>query len=114
MQPSWDSLAPHLDDALAELPEGWRIPVILHYLQGGPYGRIASELGVSRSTAPRRVEAGAARLCHRLKRMGVVVSVGALAELLADNAICPVPATLQAGLLKLAIAGVGGDADQAG
>lgn len=105
--PAWAELAPHVDQALAELPEELRAPLVLHYLEAKSQVQVAQELGVNQSTVSRRIEKGTEQLQARLKKLGVVASAAVLAGLLSENAAMAAPSTLIASLGKMALAGVG-------
>ena len=106
-EPSWAEIAPHVDEALEQLPEELRVPLLLGYLNERSQSQIAEELGVSQSTVSRRIEKGIDELRSKLKRAGVIVSVAALGALLAENAATAAPPTLTTALGKMALAGIG-------
>ena len=107
-EPTWQDIAPGVDQALEELPDELRVPVVLHYLEGRTQAEVSQELGVNQSTVSRRLEKGVDELREKLRRAGVVVSVSLLATLLTGNAAsAAVPATLTASLVKVGLAGVG-------
>ena len=106
----WQEIAPHVDQALAELPEDLRMPLILHYLVARSQRDIAGELGVNQSTVSRRIDKGLDELRKRLKKAGIVPSVTVLGTLLSENAIAAAPPTLMAALGKMAMAGTRGSA----
>lgn len=108
--PDWELLCPHIDAALAELPEDLREALVMQFLEGRAQWEIARELGVSQPTVSRRVASGIDRLRATLASRGITSSVGGLAVALPSigSAGQTVPATLQASLGKLAISGVGG------
>lgn len=106
-EPTWREIAPHIDEALAELPEDIRAPLVLHYLEDRSQEEVAAELEVNQSTVSRRLEKGVAELREKLRKAGVVASAALLATLLGQEAAQAAPATLVASLGKMAIAGVG-------
>ena len=106
-EPTWEEIAPHVDEVLAGLPEGQRAPLVLHYLHGRTQTDVAAELGVSRATVSRRIDGGMEQLRAGLEKMGVVPSIGVLAVMLAQHSSVAPPAALMVGLAKMAIAGVG-------
>ena len=71
-EPTWAELAPRVDDAVAELPEEVRVPVILHFLEGKSQTEIAQELDINQSTVSRRIEKGLSELREKLRQAGVV------------------------------------------
>lgn len=106
-EPAWSDIAPYVDQALEELPEHLRAPIILHYLEGRSQGQMAAELGIDQSTVSRLLKKALTELRERLKAAGVVPSLAVLAGLLAGNAATAAPETLAASVGKMAIAGVG-------
>ena len=104
-EPTWAEVSLAVDEALEELPEELRAPLVLHYLRGCTQAEAAAQLGVNQSTVSRRIERGLAELRGVLKRVGLVASVVALATLLAENAACAAPAGLMTALGKMALAG---------
>jgi hypothetical protein len=113
-EPTWHDIAPYVDAALAELDEGLREPLVLHFLQDKTHAQTAAELGVSRPTVTRRIEAGVEALRAKLRQAGVAVSLSGLAGVLAQTPDTQLPAELSASLGKLALAGVGPQATATG
>jgi len=103
----WPDIAPHVDEALAELPEELRTALVVHFLRGLTQQETAAELGVDQSTVSRRIEKGLDDLREKLRQAGVVASVAALGTLLSENAATAAPATLLTSLGKMAMSGVG-------
>jgi len=97
-----------VDQAVEELSEELRLPVILHFLQGHTQTEVADELGVNQSTISRRIEKGVEELRAKLAEAGVVVSAAVLPGLLLDHAVIAAPASLLAALGKLALSGFTG------
>lgn len=106
-EPTWREIAPQVDKALDDLDEELRLPVILHFLHGKSQEQIADELGVHRSTVSRRIERGVNELRGKLRMTCLAPSAAVLMAMMAGKTACEVPATLLAGLGKMAIAGVG-------
>jgi RNA polymerase sigma factor (sigma-70 family) len=105
--PTWEAVAPVVDQALDQLPEDLRNPLVLHYLQGKDQTEVAEKLGISQSTVSRRLETGVDELRKKLQTAGIVASVAILANLLTAHAATAAPAALVAVLGKMAMAGVG-------
>jgi RNA polymerase sigma factor (sigma-70 family) len=105
---SWREIQGLLDDELARLPEQYRSPLILCYLEGMTRDEAAQQLGWRLATFRGRLERGRERLRARLTRRGLTLSAalfgGALAEGSAPAAVPPalVVFTVQAGLLYAA------------
>jgi RNA polymerase sigma factor (sigma-70 family) len=106
-EPTWDDIAAEVDQAIDELPERLREPLVLHFLEGKPQTAIAEELGVSQPAVSMRINRGIERLRRHLRRTGVVLPAGALAALLSTHATEAAPPTLVASLGRIALAGVG-------
>ncbi len=60
-----------LQSALNELPDNYRIPVILHYLHGMTHEEISKALRVPRNTVSSRLRRSLAKLRPKLKRAGL-------------------------------------------
>ncbi len=113
-EPTWDDISPHVDKAIAELPEPLRAPLVMHYLEGLPQTRIAEELGVNQSTVSRRIEKALHEVSARLKKAGVAAPALLLALLLEREASAAcAPASLMTALGKMAILRPRPDAGQA-
>lgn len=53
--------------AIAELPLAWRVPLVLHEIEGWPYAEVARELGWREGTVKSRIHRGRQRLKQRLE-----------------------------------------------
>src|SRR5438309_4336818 len=81
---TWRELRAVLDAELAQLPEKWRLPLILCYLEGRTQVEAAQELGWSKSTLVRRLDDARAVLGRRLTRKGVVWPAALASVLFSD------------------------------
>jgi RNA polymerase sigma factor (sigma-70 family) len=93
---TWRKVRDVLDAELQQLPEKWRLPLILCYLEGRTQDETAGQLGWSKRTLRRRLEEARAALGRRLTRRGVVWPAALAAVLLSD---CVAPAALAPGLV---------------
>jgi RNA polymerase sigma factor (sigma-70 family) len=84
---TWQDVRPVLDEEIQRLPEKYRLPVILCYLEGHTNDEAARLLSCPRGTIATRLARARERLRFRLLRRGVTLSVGTLAAILTDNAL---------------------------
>jgi len=100
-----------LDEELNRLPEKYRAPLVLCYLEGKTNDEAADQLGCSRGTIATRLSRGRDRLRNGLVRRGVTVSGAVLVALLGQSvAKAAVPAGLTATTAKAATAVAAGKA----
>jgi RNA polymerase sigma factor (sigma-70 family) len=66
-----------LDKELAQLPEKYRDPITLHYLEGLSFEEIGKRLGLSTAAVDGRLKRGRKDLRLRLARRGITLSVAA-------------------------------------
>lgn len=99
----WHKLAPVLDEEISRLPEKYRRPFVLCYVEGKTTDEVAEDLGCPRGTVGSRLAWARERLRSRLTRRGVALSATGLATLLAEKtAVASVPAPLVANIVKAA------------
>jgi RNA polymerase sigma factor (sigma-70 family) len=93
-----------LDEALRQLPEKYRAPLVLCYLEGKTHEEACRQLGCPLATLRSWVARGRSLLRTRLARRGLVLSEAAVATaLLASTAVAAVPAALLHPTLKAAV-----------
>jgi RNA polymerase sigma factor (sigma-70 family) len=82
----WRDLRPVLDEAVASLPERYRVPVVLCYLEGRTVSEVARQLGSPRGTVAANLARGRQRLRARLTRQGLALSAAFLGAVLSQRA----------------------------
>ena len=108
LNPHWEYLKPLLDVELGALPEKYRLPVILHHLEGRGIEDASRLLGWKTGTFASRLGRGKELLKERLARRGAVLSVSVLAALLSANAsAAPMPPAFIMGTAHAALAFAG-------
>jgi RNA polymerase sigma factor (sigma-70 family) len=81
---SWREAIAVLHEELDRLPDRYRLPLLLCYLQGLSRDETAAQLGWTAGAVKGRLETGRKQLRARLARRGVDLSAGLLAALTAD------------------------------
>ncbi|HZV04835.1 MAG TPA: sigma-70 family RNA polymerase sigma factor [Gemmataceae bacterium] len=76
MEFEWQDLRAVLDEEVNRLPERYRVPVVLCYLQGQTNAEAARRLGCSRGTVATLLARARDKLRRRLTQRGVGLSVG--------------------------------------
>jgi RNA polymerase sigma factor (sigma-70 family) len=87
----WRDLRPVLDEEIHALPEKYRTPFILCYLEGLTNEEAAGHLGCPRGTVLSRLSWARQRLRDRLTRRGLALSAGALTAALASSTATAAP-----------------------
>lgn len=99
-----------LDEELGRLPERFRLPVLLCYVEGHTTEQAARLLGCPRGTILSRLAAARKRLGARLARRGVGLSAAGVVTMLADQTL---DAAVPAALVTVAVRGAAGQAGSA-
>jgi RNA polymerase sigma factor (sigma-70 family) len=102
-QPAATEWGSALDEELQRLPEKFRAPLILCYLQAKTRDEATQELGWKASTFKGRLEWGRKLLRQRLARRGLTWSAVLLAAAVGPAAVAAVPAPLAIALVQSAL-----------
>ncbi len=111
---SWRELRGVLDEELGRLPEKYRAPLLLCYLEGLTRDEAAQRLGVGVNRLRARLDYGRQLLRGRLSRRGVGLPTALLAGLLLREAQAAVPAHVLASTTQAAALTAAGQALPAG
>jgi RNA polymerase sigma factor (sigma-70 family) len=91
----WNDLRSVLDESVNSLPDKYRVPFVLHYLQGVTVSEVARRLNCPRGSVATRLLRARERLRARLVRRGVTLSAACLLAALSE-ASASVPSSLVA------------------
>ena len=97
-----------LDAALVGLPETYRTPLILHYLEGLPQAEVARRMGIKENTIAMRISRGRGMLREQLERLGapaaalgLLLAVSQPLPAHAYDELCRLPDRLREGTIPL-------------
>jgi RNA polymerase sigma factor (sigma-70 family) len=111
---AWQDLQETLEEALGQVPEKYRAPLLLCYLQGKTQEEAARQLGCPLGTVRSRLARGRDRLKELLERRAVRLSATALAAALAGSgASAAVPSPLLKATARAALEYAAGGAPTA-
>lgn len=97
----WADVSPHVDQALAELPDDTRLLLVRHFLQKVSQCQLATEMNTSPATISRRIKSAVDALRAQLARRGVCIGAALLFSLLREHSAHAAPAELLLELGKI-------------
>jgi RNA polymerase sigma factor (sigma-70 family) len=100
---SWGEVRAALHAELAALPERFREPLVLCYLEGLTQDEAARRLGWTAATVKGRLQRGRERLRRRLVRRGLGLAALGAAALTGEASAAPVPAALATAAVRAAL-----------
>ena len=104
-EPSWNDIEPVVDEAVQELPERIRVPVILHFYEGRTQEAIDGLTGAPRSTVANRIKRGVEEVRKSLLRRGLEIPAATLTAFLTAELVSAAPVGVTMSLGKAALAG---------
>ncbi len=90
----WSAIAPHVDEAVAALPDTDRTAILLRYFENKSLREIGAALGTTDDAAQKRVSRALDQLRTALTRRGLTVTAAGLATDLSAHAILTAPVAL--------------------
>jgi RNA polymerase sigma factor (sigma-70 family) len=93
-QTTWDQLAPHLEEAMAQLKRGEREVILWRYFERKTAQEIGVRLGLGPAAAQKRVSRAVDRLRGIFAKRGLTITGASLAAILSADAVKAAPASL--------------------
>jgi RNA polymerase sigma-70 factor (ECF subfamily) len=97
----WADVSPHVDEALADLPDETRMLLVRHFLQNVSQCQLAGELGTSPATVSRKIKAGVEQLRKQLNKKGITIAAALLITLMREHGAQACPTQLVRELGKI-------------
>jgi RNA polymerase sigma factor (sigma-70 family) len=91
---SWQQIAPHLDEAIAELNEADQEALLLRYFERKSAREIAAILGGTEEGVQKRVSRAVDRVRERFAKRGITTAAGAIAAVITANGVQAAPVGL--------------------
>ena len=103
----WESIAPHLEEAMNTLSSADQNAVVLRFFQGRSWREVGSALAVNENTAQKRVGRAMDKLRTYFIRRGVGISATIIVSVITANAVQAAPAGLASTVATASLAGAG-------
>jgi RNA polymerase sigma factor (sigma-70 family) len=103
--PTWEQIAPVLDEAMNQLSASDRDAIVLRFLKRQDFRAVGSALGVGEDAAQKRVSRALEKLRTFLNRRGVTLTATTLGTTLATEAVVAAPAGLAVSVTATSLAG---------
>jgi RNA polymerase sigma factor (sigma-70 family) len=101
---SWETLAPFLDDAMAQLGQADRDALVLRFFEGRSLNEVGVAVGVSEDTAKKRVSRALEKLHRYFSKRGVSSTTAIIAGVISANSVQVAPAALAKTVTAVALA----------
>ena len=100
----FESLAPHLDEAINQLRSEDRQAILLRFFEQQDFRAVGASLGSNEEAARKRVHRALGKLQALLRRRGITLSASALGTALGTQAVAAAPAGVAASAAAAALA----------
>jgi RNA polymerase sigma-70 factor (ECF subfamily) len=97
----WTEISPHVDEALAALPDETRALLVRHFLQNISQCALAAQMRTSPATVSRKIKSGVELLRKQLRKKGVYIAGALLATMMGQHGAQAAPAEVMRELGKI-------------
>ena len=104
---AWESIAPHLEEAMNTLSPADQNAVVLRFFQGRSWREVGGALALNEDTAQKRVSRAVEKLRSYFVRRGIGISASLIMSVIAANAVQAAPAGLVSNIAAGSLAGAG-------
>jgi RNA polymerase sigma factor (sigma-70 family) len=104
---AWESISPHLEEAMSTLSPADQNAVVLRFFQGRSWREVGGALALSEDTAQKRVSRAVEKLRSYFVRRGIGISASLIVSVIAANAVQAAPAGLASTVAAGSLAGAG-------
>ena len=105
---AWESIAPHLEEAMSALSDEDQNAVLQRFFQGRSWREVGSAMSLSEDGAQKRVSRALDKLRLHLSRRGIAVTTSVIGMALVVNAVQAAPAGLGFAVTTASLAGTAG------